>query len=99
MTFLSFPPPLVVYRKNLNELDQIQRYFSQKLSKPFLPLSPQTPATILEGQESPRDTIGPGAGSLDPESKCLLEKSSNLVSQVSSLITGMDGCRAFLVEF
>ncbi|XP_040820227.1 C2 domain-containing protein 3 isoform X2 [Ochotona curzoniae] len=80
---------LTSLRKNLNELDQIQRYFSQKLSKPFLPLSPQTPATILEGQESPRDTIGPGAGSLDPESKCLLEKSSNLVSQVSSLITDL----------
>lgn len=76
------------YRRNLNELDQIQQYFSQKLTKPLLPLSPQT-HTILQCQESRRDHRGPGDSSLDPESQCILEKSNNLVLQVSSLITGM----------
>uniref|UniRef100_A0A2K6FFL1 C2 domain-containing protein 3 n=1 Tax=Propithecus coquereli TaxID=379532 RepID=A0A2K6FFL1_PROCO len=79
---------LTSLRKNLNELDQIQQYFSQKLTKPFLPLSPQTHTAILQCQESCRDPGGPGAGSLDPESQCILEKSNNLVLQVSSLITG-----------
>uniref|UniRef100_A0A8C9DEV1 C2 domain-containing protein 3 n=1 Tax=Prolemur simus TaxID=1328070 RepID=A0A8C9DEV1_PROSS len=80
---------LTSLRKNLNELDQIQQYFSQKLSKPFLPLSPQTHTAILQCQESCRDPVGPGASSLDPESQCILEKSNNLVLQVSSLITDL----------
>nr|XP_054296910.1 C2 domain-containing protein 3 isoform X3 [Pongo pygmaeus] len=79
---------LTSLRKNLSELDQIQRYFSQKLTKPFLPLSPQTQTAISQHQESCRDHLGPGASSLDPGSQCILEKSSNLVLQVSSLITG-----------
>lgn len=82
--FLSF----FFYRRNLSELDQIQRYFSQKLTKPLLPLSPQPPA-VMQSQETHRDHPGPGASSLDPDSQCLLEKSNNLVLQVSSLITGM----------
>ncbi|XP_078196374.1 C2 domain-containing protein 3 isoform X10 [Callithrix jacchus] len=80
---------LTSLRKNLSELDQIQRYFSQKLTKPFLPLSPQTHMTISQHQESCRDHPGPGASSLDPGSQCILEKSSNLVLQVSSLITDL----------
>ncbi|XP_070130502.1 C2 domain-containing protein 3 isoform X4 [Equus caballus] len=79
---------LTSLRRNLNELDQIQRYFSQKLTKPLLPLSPQTRA-VLQCQESHRDHLRPGASSLDPESQCLLEKSNNLVLQVSSLITDL----------
>ncbi|KAF0886185.1 C2CD3 protein, partial [Crocuta crocuta] len=79
---------LTSLRRNLSELDQIQRYFSQKLTKPLLPLSPQTP-TIMQSQETHRDHLGPGASSLDPESQCLLEKSSNLVLQVSSLVTDL----------
>ncbi|XP_014645803.1 PREDICTED: C2 domain-containing protein 3 isoform X1 [Ceratotherium simum simum] len=79
---------LTSLRRNLSELDQIQRYFNQKLTKPLLPLSPQT-HTILRCQESHRDHLGPGASSLDPESECILEKSSNLVLQVSSLITDL----------
>ncbi|XP_021561712.1 C2 domain-containing protein 3 isoform X2 [Carlito syrichta] len=78
---------LTSLRKNLSELDQIQEYFSQKLAKPFLPLS-QTHTANLECQESHRDHPGTEASSLDPESQCLLEKSNNLVLQVSSLITG-----------
>ncbi|ELW71875.1 C2 domain-containing protein 3 [Tupaia chinensis] len=80
---------LTCLRKNLSELDQIQRYFSQKLSKPFLPLSPQTHSAIWQCQEGHRDHLGPGASSLDPESQCLLEKSNDLVLQVSSLITDL----------
>uniref|UniRef100_A0A452U0X4 C2 domain-containing protein 3 n=1 Tax=Ursus maritimus TaxID=29073 RepID=A0A452U0X4_URSMA len=79
---------LTSLRRNLNELDQIQQYFSQKLTKPLLPLSPQT-HTILQCQESRRDHRGPGDSSLDPESQCILEKSNNLVLQVSSLITDL----------
>ncbi|XP_058302725.1 C2 domain-containing protein 3 isoform X5 [Hylobates moloch] len=80
---------LTSLRKNLSELDQIQKYFSQKLTKPFLPLSPQTQTAISQHQESCRDHLGPGASSLDPGSQCILEKSSNLVLQVSSLITDL----------
>ncbi|XP_075402379.1 C2 domain-containing protein 3 [Tenrec ecaudatus] len=80
---------LTSLRRNLSELDQIQQYFSQKLTKPFLPLGPPTHPTVLQGQESHRDHPGLGARSLDPESQCILEKSNNLVSQVSSLITDL----------
>ncbi|XP_063497383.1 C2 domain-containing protein 3 isoform X19 [Symphalangus syndactylus] len=80
---------LTSLRKNLSELDQIQKYFSQKLTKPFLPLSPQTQTAISQHQESCSDHLGPGASSLDPGSQCILEKSSNLVLQVSSLITDL----------
>ncbi|XP_040345236.1 C2 domain-containing protein 3 isoform X6 [Herpailurus yagouaroundi] len=79
---------LTSLRRNLSELDQIQRYFSQKLTKPLLPLSPQPPA-VTQSQETHRDHPGPGASSLDPDSQCLLEKSNNLVLQVSSLITDL----------
>ncbi|XP_053059644.1 C2 domain-containing protein 3 isoform X8 [Acinonyx jubatus] len=79
---------LTSLRRNLSELDQIQRYFSQKLTKPLLPLSPQPPA-VMQSQETHRDHPGPGASSLEPDSQCLLEKSNNLVLQVSSLITDL----------
>lgn len=81
--------PFFFCRRNLSELDQIQQYFSQKLTKPLLPLSPQTHTAISQCQESQGDHLRPGASSLDPESHCILEKSNNLVLQVSSLITGM----------
>ncbi|XP_062949860.1 C2 domain-containing protein 3 isoform X3 [Cynocephalus volans] len=80
---------LTSLRKNLSELDQIQQYFSQKLTKTFLPLSPQTHTTVLQCQKSHQDHLGPGASSLNPESQCILEKSNNLVLQVSSLITDL----------
>ncbi|XP_016063951.1 PREDICTED: C2 domain-containing protein 3 isoform X2 [Miniopterus natalensis] len=79
---------LTSLRRNLSELDQIQRYFSQKLTKPLLPLSPQAQA-VLQCQQSHGDHCGPGASCLDTESQCILEKSNNLVSQVSSLITDL----------
>ncbi|XP_057606258.1 C2 domain-containing protein 3 isoform X2 [Hippopotamus amphibius kiboko] len=80
---------LTSLRRNLSELDQIQRYFSQKLTKPLPPLSPQTHTTVLQCQESQRDHLQPGVSSLDPKSQCILEKSNNLVLQVSSLITDL----------
>ncbi|XP_022449488.1 C2 domain-containing protein 3 isoform X1 [Delphinapterus leucas] len=80
---------LTSLRRNLSELDQIQQYFSQKLTKPLFPLSPQTHTAISQCQESQRDHLRPGASSLDPESHCILEKSNNLVLQVSSLITDL----------
>ncbi|XP_070329363.1 C2 domain-containing protein 3 isoform X4 [Odocoileus virginianus] len=80
---------LTSLRRNLSELDQMQRYFSQKLTKPLLPLSPQTHTAILQCQESQTDCLRPAASSLDPESQCILEKSNNLVLQVSSLITDL----------
>uniref|UniRef100_A0A8D1M1H9 C2 domain-containing protein 3 n=1 Tax=Sus scrofa TaxID=9823 RepID=A0A8D1M1H9_PIG len=80
---------LTSLRRNLSELDQIQKYFSQKLTKPLLPLSPPTPEAILQCQESQRDHLQPGASSLASDSQCLVEKSNNLVLQVSSLITDL----------
>uniref|UniRef100_A0A8D2DGX9 C2 domain-containing protein 3 n=1 Tax=Sciurus vulgaris TaxID=55149 RepID=A0A8D2DGX9_SCIVU len=80
---------LTSLRKNLSELDQIQKYFSQKLTKPFLSLSPHTYTATLQNQENHGDQIGPGTSNLDPESQCILEKSNNLVVQVSSLISDL----------
>ncbi|XP_060032824.1 C2 domain-containing protein 3 [Erinaceus europaeus] len=77
-------------RKNLSELDQIQRYFNQKLTKPLPPLSSPAPGAVLPCQESREEQLGPGAsGGIGPESQGLLEKSNNLVLQVSSLITDL----------
>lgn len=75
-------------RKNLSELDEIQKYFSQKLSKPPLPFTSQSSLAVSQSQESQKDSVGAGASRRDPESQCILEKSSNLVLQVSSLISG-----------
>lgn len=86
MTSLS-PSPFP--RKNLSELDEIQKYFTQKLSRPFLPFSSHSSPAISKSQESQRDSVGLGTSSRDPENQCILEKSSNLVLQVSSLISGM----------
>ncbi|XP_021098975.1 C2 domain-containing protein 3 isoform X3 [Heterocephalus glaber] len=80
---------LTSLRKNLSELDEIQQYFSQKLTKPFLPLSPHTNTAIFQCQENHRDQSGPGVSSLDPQNQCILEKSSNLVLQISSLISDL----------
>lgn len=80
---------LTSLRKNLSELDEIQQYFSQKLTKPLLPLSPHSNTAVLQHPENHRDQPGPGVSSLDPQSQCILEKSSNLVLQVSSLISDL----------
>ncbi len=67
---------LFVDRKKLSELDNIQRYFSRKLSTPtFPPLSEQDCHTR---QEERRDT----------DTCQLLLKSNQLVGEVNSIITG-----------
>ncbi|XP_076562374.1 C2 domain-containing protein 3-like, partial [Arvicanthis niloticus] len=80
---------LTSLRRNLSELDEIQRYFNQKLSKPFLPFGSQSSPAVSQSQESQRDPVGPGTSRQDPESQSILEKSSNLVLQVSSLISDL----------
>ncbi|XP_051004997.1 C2 domain-containing protein 3 [Acomys russatus] len=80
---------LTSLRKNLSELDDIQKYFSRKLGKPFLPFSSHSSPVPSQSQESQKDSVRPGTSSRDPESQCILEKSSNLVLQVSSLISDL----------
>lgn len=87
--FSSQTSILTSLRKNLSELDEIQKYFNQKLAKPLFPLSPQAHSSSFQCQESQRDPLGPQASSLDTESQFILEKSNNLVLQVSSLITDL----------
>lgn len=75
------------YRKNLSELDEVQRYFSQKLTKSFPDFSyGNTSRPSHEEQES--DHRGSMSREVDPNGCHLLERSSQLVSQVSSLISG-----------
>ncbi|XP_053241025.1 C2 domain-containing protein 3 isoform X3 [Podarcis raffonei] len=72
-------------RKNLSELDEIQRYFSQKLTKPHPDLgSPRRNTDDLgASHQSAASMVA------DSEGRHLLEKSSHLVSQVSSLIADL----------
>ncbi|XP_042312473.1 C2 domain-containing protein 3 isoform X2 [Sceloporus undulatus] len=72
-------------RKNLSELDEIQGYFSRKLTRPFPDLGLlHRPADDLSG--SCKNSATRAA---DPEGCQLLEKSNHLVSQVSSLIVDL----------
>lgn len=72
-------------RKNLSELDEIQRYFRQKLARPFPDLGGARQTDTEDPGPSPQGTA-PRA--VNAEGRQLLEKSNRLVSQVSSLITG-----------
>ncbi|XP_039202390.1 C2 domain-containing protein 3 isoform X1 [Crotalus tigris] len=65
-------------RKNLNELDEIQRYFSEKLTRPFTDLN--APGSTMDGLDIPRAF----SKELDPEGDHLQKKPTHLVSQVSS---------------
>ncbi|NWT01405.1 C2CD3 protein, partial [Mionectes macconnelli] len=79
---------LTALRKNLNELDEVQRYFSQKLTRSFPDFSyGNTSKPNHEEQE--RDHQGSLSREVDPKGCHLLEKSSQLVSQVSSLINDL----------
>ncbi|NXW11004.1 C2CD3 protein, partial [Fregetta grallaria] len=76
---------LTALRKNLSELDEVQRYFSQKLTKSFPDFSyGNTSKPSHEERES--DHRGLMSKGVDPTGCHLLEKSTQLVSQVSSLI-------------
>ncbi|XP_053162073.1 C2 domain-containing protein 3 isoform X3 [Hemicordylus capensis] len=72
-------------RKNLSELDEFQRYFSQKLSRPFPDLS--APNRNVEELSARHQSLACRAG--DHEGRHLLEKSNNLVSQVGILINDL----------
>ncbi|XP_027703981.1 C2 domain-containing protein 3 isoform X3 [Vombatus ursinus] len=87
LTFSSHNSLLTSLRKNLDELDQIQKYFNQKLTKSYPQLtfshSTQPP------QESSDSHQGVETRSPDLGSHHILEKSNYLVSQVSALITDL----------
>ncbi|KAJ8368383.1 hypothetical protein SKAU_G00084110 [Synaphobranchus kaupii] len=70
-------------RKNLSELDDIQRYFSRKLTTPTFPSLPEQapPPRLDEHRDSETDTAQ------------LLLRSSRLVGAVNSLITDLHGHR------
>ncbi|NXQ73885.1 C2CD3 protein, partial [Quiscalus mexicanus] len=73
---------LTALRKNLSELDEVQRYFSEKLTRSFPDFSTSRPGH----EEWESDHQGSMGREVDPKGCHLLEKSSQLVSQVSSLI-------------
>ncbi|KAM8977706.1 C2 domain-containing protein 3 [Pelodytes ibericus] len=75
-------------RKNLGELDDIQKYFNQKL---YRSLSNADTQESLSQQSRGIQDIPPTSApdQNDPDTQLLLKKSSLLVSQVSNLITGL----------
>ncbi|XP_027758774.1 C2 domain-containing protein 3 isoform X4 [Empidonax traillii] len=79
---------LTALRKNLSELDEVQRYFSQKLTRSFPDFSYGNTSKPSH-KEQERDHQGSMSRELDPKGCHLLEKSSQLVSQVSSLINDL----------
>ncbi|XP_059726637.1 C2 domain-containing protein 3 isoform X3 [Haemorhous mexicanus] len=76
---------LTALRKNLSELDEVQRYFSEKLTRSFPDFSTSRPGH----GEWESDHQGSLGREVDPKGCHLLEKSSQLVSQVSSLINDL----------
>ncbi|NWR43241.1 C2CD3 protein, partial [Regulus satrapa] len=76
---------LTALRKNLSELDEVQRYFSEKLTRSFPDFSTSKPSH----EEWESDHQGSMSREVDPKGCHLLEKSSQLVSQVSSLINDL----------
>ncbi|NXQ62577.1 C2CD3 protein, partial [Anthoscopus minutus] len=81
----SRPALLTALRKNLSELDEVQRYFSEKLTRSFPDFSTSKPSH----EEWESDRQGLMSREVDPKGCHLLEKSSQLVSQVSSLINDL----------
>uniref|UniRef100_A0A8C3BB06 C2 domain-containing protein n=1 Tax=Cairina moschata TaxID=8855 RepID=A0A8C3BB06_CAIMO len=79
---------LTALRNNLSELDEVQRYFSQKLTRSFPDFSyGNTPKPSHKEQEG--DHQGVRSREAHPNGYHLLKKSSQLVSQVSSLINDL----------
>ncbi|XP_066063159.1 C2 domain-containing protein 3 isoform X2 [Chamaea fasciata] len=76
---------LTALRKNLSELDEVQRYFTEKLTRSFPDFSTSKPSH----EEWESDHQGSMSREVDPKGCHLLEKSSQLVSQVSSLINDL----------
>ncbi|XP_063807058.1 C2 domain-containing protein 3 [Pseudophryne corroboree] len=71
---------LSALRKNISELDDIQRYFHQKLYRSLSNTEPPGAAAVEPPTSHPEE---------DADAHLLLRKSNLLVSQVSSLITGL----------
>ncbi|NWX12027.1 C2CD3 protein, partial [Aegotheles bennettii] len=78
---------LTALRKNLSELDEVQRYFSQKLTRSFPDFSDGT--TSKPSHEEQKSDPQGLSREADPNGCHLLERSSQLVSQVSSLINDL----------
>ncbi|TRZ16629.1 hypothetical protein HGM15179_010488 [Zosterops borbonicus] len=76
---------LTALRKNLSELDEVQRYFTEKLTRSFPDFSTSKPSH----EEWESDHWGSMSREMDPKGCHLLEKSSQLVSQVSSLVNDL----------
>ncbi|NXL15993.1 C2CD3 protein, partial [Setophaga kirtlandii] len=76
---------LTALRRNLSELDEVQRYFSEKLTRSFPDFNTSRPGRE-ERESDPRGSVGREG---DPKGCHLLEKSNQLVSQVSSLINDL----------
>ncbi|KAJ4935156.1 hypothetical protein JOQ06_016692 [Pogonophryne albipinna] len=68
-------------RKKLSELDNIQRYFSRKLSTPTFP--PTREPDCQTSQEEQRDS--------ETDTRQLLLKSKHLVGQADNIISGLRG--------
>ncbi|XP_072320538.1 C2 domain-containing protein 3 [Eucyclogobius newberryi] len=67
-------------RKKLGELDDIQRYFSRKLSTPTFPTSEQDVNLKPEAQKTP-----------ETDTHQLLFRSNMLVGQVNTIVSGLQG--------
>lgn len=67
---------LCFYRKKLSELDNIQKYFSRKLSTPTFPSMSEQDSSTKHEEERDTDTCH------------LLLKSKQLVGEFNSIITG-----------
>ncbi|NXQ32050.1 C2CD3 protein, partial [Alaudala cheleensis] len=76
---------LTALRKNLSELDELQRYFTEKLTRSFPDFSTSKPSH--EEWESDHQDLR--SREVDPKGCHLLEKSSHLVSQISTLINDL----------
>ncbi|XP_078514692.1 C2 domain-containing protein 3 isoform X2 [Lissotriton helveticus] len=74
-------------RKNLAELDDIQRYFNQKMTVPFPSVTPSSPPKSNLAAVSER--VAPAANFEDTDAQQLLHKSQMLVSQVNNMITDL----------
>ncbi|KAM8821602.1 C2 domain-containing protein 3 [Eudromia elegans] len=79
---------LAALRKNLTELDEVQKYFNQKLTRAFPDFTAGNTSQL--GREEPQgDRQGLKSRAVDAHGRRLLAKSSQLVSQVSSLINDL----------
>ncbi|OCT93380.1 C2 domain-containing protein 3 [Xenopus laevis] len=87
---------LSALRKNLSELDDIQKYFNQKL---YRSISNTDTARCASVQSQEVQPLNSEPAEEDSDAKMLLKKSNLLVSQVSNLITGLQSIPKFAPAF